>query len=62
MGASIGNDLVQIGESNGSGDINVALANSLEVANVDGNEDRDSIDKTEDQIDNAFQNRGWLMY
>lgn len=57
LDAKIENELVQIEESSGNGGKDGALANSLEVPNVD----RDSIDKNEDHMEDAFLNRGWLM-
>jgi hypothetical protein len=53
MDASIGNDLIQIGVSSDSGGIDSALTNKLEVPNVGGNEDRESIYKNEDHIEDA---------
>jgi hypothetical protein len=53
LDASIGNDLIQIGVSIDSGGIDSALSNKLEVPNVGGNEDRESIYKNEDHIEDA---------
>jgi len=57
LDAKIENELVQIEESSGNGGNDGALAKSLEVPNAD----RDSIDKNEDHMEDAFRNRGWLM-